>query len=118
MRADRHALAWLVRAGVRGGLVLFIYLKSYQNCNKDSAVAAVNGTGGTSLLPPALPCAIYIKLHLQQSSPGSQNSIWSELKRQGQSPVRAPLRLVQFLSDLKSLKIFLEFHKSNEALAL
>lgn len=68
MREDRQGLAWLVCAGVRRGFVLFIYLKSYQNCNKDSAVAAVNGTGGTSLLPPALSCAIYIKLHLQQAA--------------------------------------------------
>lgn len=64
MRADRQGLAWLVCAGVPGGFVLFIYLKSYQNCNKDSTVTAVNSTGGTSLLPPPLPCAIYIKLHL------------------------------------------------------
>lgn len=68
MREDRQGLAWLVCAGVQGGFVLFIYLKSYQNCNKDSTVAAVNGTGGTSLLPPALPCAIYIKPHLQQAA--------------------------------------------------
>lgn len=89
----------------QGGFVLFIYLKPYQNCNKDSTVAAVNSTGGTSLLPPALPWAIYIKLHFQQSSPGSQNSSWWEWKHQGWFLAGLPCR---FWSDLKSLQIVLD----------